>query len=196
MGTLLWVGWTNLRRDRVAQMLTFLLPIVFFSIFANVFGGQGDVSTARIRIAVVDEDHSEVSARLIEGLKNEKGLRAQMTADGSQVFFLRDLRGAHQLFRAAVQGEGSLGPPAPVFPGTGAPNVRSFDVSPDGRLLAFTTDNVDSPLRNVVVTTLPDSRERRQVTASGRERPRFSRDGRELYSCRRNALVPDPLAVS
>ena len=80
MRTLLWVGWTNLRRDRVAQMLTFLLPIVFFSIFATVFGGQGDPSTARIRIAVVDEDHSEVSARLIDGLKNEKGLRTQTTA--------------------------------------------------------------------------------------------------------------------
>jgi ABC-type Na+ efflux pump permease subunit len=83
MGTLLWVGWTNLRRDRVAQMLTFLLPIVFFSIFATVFGGQGDVSTARIRIAVVDEDRSEVSARLINGLKNEKGLRTQTTADAA-----------------------------------------------------------------------------------------------------------------
>ena len=42
MGTLLRIGWTNLRRDRVAQALTFLLPIVFFSIFATVFGGQGD----------------------------------------------------------------------------------------------------------------------------------------------------------
>ena len=45
MGTLLRIGWTNLRRDRVAQALTFLLPIVFFSIFATVFGGQGDAST-------------------------------------------------------------------------------------------------------------------------------------------------------
>ena len=50
-------------RDRVAQALTFLLPIVFFSIFATVFGGQGDVSTARIRIAVVDEDHTEAQPR-------------------------------------------------------------------------------------------------------------------------------------
>ena len=60
MGTLLRIGWINLRRDRVAQALTFVLPIVFFSIFATVFGGQRDASTARIRIAVVDEDHSEV----------------------------------------------------------------------------------------------------------------------------------------
>ena len=38
MRTLLRVGWTNLSRDRVAQALTFLLPIIFFSIFAMVFG--------------------------------------------------------------------------------------------------------------------------------------------------------------
>jgi ABC-2 type transport system permease protein len=100
MGTLLWVGWTNLRRDRVAQMLTFLLPIVFFSIFATVFGGQGDASTARIRIAVVDEDRSEVSARLIDGLKNEKGLRAQTTADASGAGAPLDRTAAERLVRS------------------------------------------------------------------------------------------------
>ena len=73
--TILKLGWLNLRRDRVAQALTFALPIVFFSIFASVFGGQG--STSRIRIAVVDEDHSELSGRIIEGLKKETGLRVR-----------------------------------------------------------------------------------------------------------------------
>ena len=61
--TLLKAGWLNLRRDRVAQALTFALPIVFFSIFASVFGGQAS-GTSRIRIAVVDEDRSELSARI------------------------------------------------------------------------------------------------------------------------------------
>jgi ABC-2 type transport system permease protein len=83
MGTLLRIGLINLRRDRVAQALTFVLPIVFFSIFATVFGGQRDASTARIRIAVVDEDHSEVSTRLVEALRTEKSLRARLTADES-----------------------------------------------------------------------------------------------------------------
>ena len=50
MGTLLRIAWINLRRDRVAQALTFILPIVFFSIFAMVFGQQGNASTARIKI--------------------------------------------------------------------------------------------------------------------------------------------------
>lgn len=100
MGTLLRIGWINLRRDRVAQALTFLLPIVFFSIFATVFGGQGDVSTARIPIAVVDEDRSEVSARLIDGLRNEKSLRAQTTADASGAGATLNRAAAERLVRA------------------------------------------------------------------------------------------------
>ncbi len=100
MGTLLRIGWLNLRRDRVAQALTFILPIVFFSIFASVFGGQGEVTTARIRIAVVDEDHSEVSARLIDGLRKEKSLRLRTTADDSGTGATLDRAAAERLVRA------------------------------------------------------------------------------------------------
>jgi ABC-2 type transport system permease protein len=84
MGTLLRVGFINLRRDRVAQALTFLLPIVFFSIFATVFGGQQNASTSRIRVAIVDEDHTEVSGRLVAALRSEKGLRVRVTADENE----------------------------------------------------------------------------------------------------------------
>ena len=74
--TLLKAGWLNLSRDRVALALTFVLPILFFSIFAAVFGGQGS-ETSRIRVAVVDEDHSELSARMVAGLEKEPGLRVR-----------------------------------------------------------------------------------------------------------------------
>jgi ABC-2 type transport system permease protein len=79
--TLLRVSWTNLKRDRVAQALTFLLPIIFFSIFATVFGNQGRSSTPTIRVAVVDEDGSELSRRIVEGLKHETSLRVRSTID-------------------------------------------------------------------------------------------------------------------
>jgi ABC-2 type transport system permease protein len=81
IATLLRISWTNLKRDRVAQALTFLLPILFFSIFASVFGNQGGSSTSRIRVAVVDEDGSELSRRIVEGLKAETALRVRLTAD-------------------------------------------------------------------------------------------------------------------
>src|SRR6476646_7734336 len=158
MRTLMWVGWTNLRRDRVAQALTFLLPIVFFSIFATVFGGQGEVATARIRIAVVDEDHSEVSARLIEGVRNEKSLRAQMTTDASGTGAVLDRAAGERLVRA-----GDV-PVAVVIPaGLGAAfSTNGFaGGGPSIQLLSDVSDRIAPQmvlglLQKVAMTAAPD----------------------------------------
>jgi ABC-2 type transport system permease protein len=80
MGTLMQIAWINLRRDRVAQALTFVLPVIFFSIFALVFGGRGGTPTPRIRAAVVDDDRSAFSERLLAALRAEPSLRIQTAA--------------------------------------------------------------------------------------------------------------------
>jgi ABC-type uncharacterized transport system ATPase subunit len=54
----------SLRRDRGALALSFILPVVFFSIFAVIFGGRRD-TTSKIHVLVVDEDHSRASGRLL-----------------------------------------------------------------------------------------------------------------------------------
>jgi len=77
--TLLRVYWTSLSRDRVAQMMTFLLPMIFFSIFASVFGGRRD-AMPRVNVAVVDLDRSKTSARLIRALQKETSLRVRVAA--------------------------------------------------------------------------------------------------------------------
>ena len=84
IGTMLRIGFINLRRDRVAQALTFLLPIMFFSIFASVFGNQRN-ATSRIAVPVADEDQSDYSRKLVKALAAEGGLRVQTTKerDGS-----------------------------------------------------------------------------------------------------------------
>src|SRR6187455_1857831 len=97
--TLLRVSWTNLKRDRVAQSLTFLLPIIFFSIFATVFGNQGRSATSSIRIAVVDQDASELSRRIVEGLRQEKSLRVRTTTDADGKGAALDVAGAEDLVR-------------------------------------------------------------------------------------------------
>jgi ABC-2 type transport system permease protein len=74
IGTLLRIWWTSLSRDRVAQSMTFLLPIAFFSIFAIVFGGRGREAMSRVPVLVVDEDRSEASARLVRTLGGETSL--------------------------------------------------------------------------------------------------------------------------
>lgn len=72
--TLLRIGFLNLSRDRVSLAMVFLLPIAFFSIFALVFGNMGRGATERMHVAVVDEDRSAVSGRLVGALKKDKSL--------------------------------------------------------------------------------------------------------------------------
>jgi ABC-2 type transport system permease protein len=64
----------NLRRDRAAFVLAFVLPVAFFSIFAAIFSNAGRAATRKIPLIVVDEDGSEASRRFVAGLKAEAGL--------------------------------------------------------------------------------------------------------------------------
>ena len=63
----------SLRRDRGALALSFILPVVFFSIFAVIFGGRRD-STPKVSVIIVDEDHSRASQRLVKGFQSEGSL--------------------------------------------------------------------------------------------------------------------------
>src|SRR5215207_3631552 len=154
--TLLKLGWLNLRRDRVAQALTFLLPIVFFSIFASVFGGQNS-GTPRIRVAVVDEDHSELSGRIVEGLRRESGLRVRLSAtdDGTGTL---DRAGAEALVR-----NGDV-PVAVVIPhglGAGFAQTGFGGGAPQIDLLADVSDKIAPQvvlglLQKVTMTAAPD----------------------------------------
>lgn len=62
-----------LRRDRGAFVLSFILPLSFFSIFAVIFGVQHN-STPKIAVILVDEDQSEASHQLVKGLQGESSL--------------------------------------------------------------------------------------------------------------------------
>ena len=173
IATLLKAGWLNLRRDRVAQALTFLLPIVFFSIFAAVFGGQGS-QTTRVRVAVVDQDQSELSARIISGLEKEAGLRVRVTDDSGTRL---DRAGAESLVR-----NGDV-PVAVVIPkGMGASfGAAGFGASDQKvQLLADVSDPIAPQmvlglLQKVVMTSAPDL-----LMASGMEQ----------FETRAGALTP------
>ena len=62
-----------LRRDRGALVLSFVLPLTFFSIFATIFGKQGS-STPKVNLIVVDQDQSRASTALVKGLQGESSL--------------------------------------------------------------------------------------------------------------------------
>jgi ABC-2 type transport system permease protein len=71
-----------LRRDRAAFVLSFILPISFFSIFAVIFGGQHD-TTPRVKVILVDQDKSEASQDLVRGLSHESSLNVLTHAEAS-----------------------------------------------------------------------------------------------------------------
>ena len=62
-----------LKRDRGALVLSFVLPLAFFSIFATIFGRSGG-GTPTVKLIVVDQDHSQASRALVKGLTNESSL--------------------------------------------------------------------------------------------------------------------------
>ena len=155
--TILRLGWLNLRRDRVAQALTFILPIVFFSIFASVFGSQASAGTARIRIAVVDEDHSELSARIIDGLKKETGLRVRTAAEENGTGTL-DRAAGEQLVRA---GEVPVTVVIPAGLGANFAAAGFGEGGPSIQLLADVSDKIAPQmvlglLQKVTMTAAPD----------------------------------------
>jgi ABC-2 type transport system permease protein len=76
IATIVRNGFRALRRDRGALILSFVLPVAFFSIFAVVFGPMSGNSTPRVSVLVVDEDRSPSSERLVRGLGQENSLVA------------------------------------------------------------------------------------------------------------------------
>jgi len=162
IGTLLRIYFTNLRRDRVVQAMTFFLPIAFFSIFAAVFGRQGRDTTSPVRVAVVDEDQTDGSRRLVRALQREGGLRVVLnarpsgSAPGTPAVTLDRARA-----RALVQ-NGDV-PVAVVLPKGFSESVGNFD-SASGepvQLLADTGDPiaprvVGGLLQKAAMTASPD----------------------------------------
>jgi len=101
-----------------------------------------------------------------------------VSRDGRTLVILIDDRGRGRLRRLDLLGEDKAGPPQAVFSGHDEPNVQDMSLSPDGRALAYVARQDDKI--NVWLTTFPTSTEQWLVTEGG-SRPRFSRDGRELF---------------
>lgn len=149
-------GWMNLKRDRAALMLSFVVPIVFFSIFAGIFAGRA-ASTPRVTLAIADEDRSERSRRLIAALKSEKALRI-VEADKEQ----------QPLTAASAQLQVKTGdaPAAIVIPkGFGTSKITfgpgNKDTRPNFRIIADTSDPVAAQVANgllqkAVMTSMPE----------------------------------------
>jgi ABC-2 type transport system permease protein len=83
--TVLQISCRRLLHNRVELLLTFLVPIAFFSVFAIIFGGGlGRGTTPRIKVVAVDEIQSVVSSQVMSALAEQESLRfvRETDADG------------------------------------------------------------------------------------------------------------------
>ena len=74
--TVMRINALRLLHNRVELLLTFVVPIAFFSIFAVIFGGgMGSGSTPKVKVVAVDEVNSVSSQAVIDSLHQSAGLR-------------------------------------------------------------------------------------------------------------------------
>ena len=156
--TLIRVAWTSLRRDRAAQLLTFGVPIAFFSIFAVIFSGQSGARTPRVDVLAVDEDRSDASRRLMRGLARESSLvvHAGPAARPGTPSRLYTRAEAESLVRAGEAPVAAVIPPGwgarfPDFRGAGPAVDLYADVSNP-----VAPQIVNGLLQKVAMTSTPD----------------------------------------
>lgn len=159
-------GWINLRRDRAALILSFVVPIVFFSIFAGIFGGQRS-GRSRVRVLVADLAHTPQSKQLVEALAAEGSLDVRRGPDKNVPSRLYDARTAEASVRAG-EAPAAIIIPADFGQGTLAFG-RARGASPF-RIIADTSDPIASNvvsglLQKSVMTGVPSLMMRSGVQA-------------------------------
>ena len=82
IGSVLMCKFHALRRDRIATLLVFVLPIAFFSIFAGIMGNVGGGKMTGMTVLVVDLSQTDSSRALIKSLK-DSGAGIQISANHS-----------------------------------------------------------------------------------------------------------------
>jgi len=84
--TVLQISCRRLLHNPVELLLTFLVPIAFFSIFAVIFGGGlGRGTTPRIKVVAVDEMQSVVSRQVMSALREQESLRFVRENDAKEL---------------------------------------------------------------------------------------------------------------
>ena len=155
-------GFRSLRRDRGALILSFILPIAFFTIFGIVFGGMRNTGTPRVSVLVVDEDHSAASERLVRGLRREASLVAITRPEAKKG---EPAPTDYTAATAETAVKHGVAPAAVIIPRGFGANPVAFGPSGDRKAIRILHDSSDpvaaqvvaGMLQKVVMTSLPDA---------------------------------------
>jgi ABC-2 type transport system permease protein len=145
--TVVRVGLLRMWHGRTEMLLTFVVPIAFFTIFAFIFDEQiGLGKSPRVNVALVDEDGTELSRKLLGALAEQETVRVYIPGGVGEQPHLFD---AVDPARKLVLGGGL--PLAVVVPeGWAASFNKPEEDAPAIRILADSSD----PVATQVVTAL------------------------------------------
>ena len=74
IGTIFRIAWLRLWNNKQELLLTFVVPVMFFSIFAMIFT-RGIGGTSAIKVVVVDDDRSSLTNSVFLQLRDETAIR-------------------------------------------------------------------------------------------------------------------------
>ncbi|MFN5770800.1 MAG: ABC transporter permease [Pirellulaceae bacterium] len=122
IATVLRISLLRLLHNRPELVLTFVVPVLFFSVFALIFGHRDAGGSARLRIAFVDEPQTAQSRRWMEKILESKAVRpvpgvdpAAGQAEGLPILSSAEaaqwirLGRADAIFRIGIQPESASG---------------------------------------------------------------------------------------
>ena len=162
--TVVKIHWLNLKRDKVALVLTFILPLTFFSVFATIFGGMGgggggSAGMPTIDVVVVDQDGSDVSGKFLARLSVEPALDVATAPDSTAETPLPEAYSLEDAKRLVREGDFPVALVLPVgfgdafgdFSGAGEPVELIYDAADP-----IARHSVNGLLQAAAMGTAPD----------------------------------------
>ncbi len=139
-----------LRRDRGAMVLSFVLPLAFFTIFAVIFGKENN-STPKVTLIVVDQDKSEASENLVKALELEDSLWVHLSPVTD-----KGVRSGPDYTAATAEAAVKAGdaPVALIIPAGFGQHPIAFGPDAGGSTLELLNDQSDSIAPQIVVGLL------------------------------------------
>ena len=90
--TVFKISLLSVLRDRVALVLTFVLPLIFFSVFAAVFAPMDTASTRAVRTIIVADSDSSFASRLADRMAAQPSLAVERRVPEAGASALADVR--------------------------------------------------------------------------------------------------------
>ena len=101
--------------DKRAMMLTFLLPVALITLFALIFGGQGQEKSRAQTLVVADVDQTDASRKIIAELDSLKAFEIRLTTlDTAQQWIRKGYQASVLVFHKGLKDSLDAGNKAPI----------------------------------------------------------------------------------